>query len=95
MELAESFRAGVWGQGFPAPAFDDTFEVADQRWVGGKHLRLRLHRGATGATGRFDGIAFNQEGLLPEHVRAVYRLDVNEYQGTQSLQLLIDHWEPA
>ena len=95
MELAESFRTGVWGQGFPAPAFDDTFNVADQRWVGGKHLRLRLQRGSAGALARYEGIAFNQDHLLPERVRAVYRLDVNEYQGTQSLQLLIDHWEPA
>jgi len=95
LELAESFRSGVWGQGFPAPAFDDTFEIADQRWVGGKHLRLRLTRGTGNAGRRFEAIAFNQATLLPGRVHAVYRLDVNEYQGAQSLQLMIDHWEPA
>jgi single-stranded-DNA-specific exonuclease len=95
MGLAESFRSGVWGQGFPAPAFDDIFAVADQRWVGGKHLRLRLIRGSGGERTRYDAIAFNQSALLPACVRAVYRLDVNEYQGTQSLQLMIDYWEPT
>ncbi|MEP7083806.1 MAG: single-stranded-DNA-specific exonuclease RecJ [Betaproteobacteria bacterium] len=95
MPLAEALRGGVWGQGFPAPAFDDTFTVGDQRWVGGRHLRLRLVRGGATAPARYDGIAFNQAALLPERVRAVYRLDVNEYQGTESLQLVIDHWEPA
>jgi single-stranded-DNA-specific exonuclease len=95
MGLAESFRSGVWGQGFPAPAFDDTFVVEDQRWVGGKHLRLRLAREPSGGRSRYDAIAFNQSTLLPARVHAVYRLDVNEYRGTQSLQLMIDHWEPS
>ena len=95
MDLAESFRAGVWGQGFPPPAFDDAFAVVDQRWVGGKHLRLRLERAAGATRARFDAIAFNQATVLPGRVRAVYRLDVNEYQGAQSLQLMIEHWEPA
>jgi single-stranded-DNA-specific exonuclease len=93
--LAESFRSGVWGQGFPAPAFDDIFIVADQRWVGGKHLRLQLARESGGERTRYDAIAFNQSTLLPALVHAVYRLDVNEYQGAQSLQLMIDHWEPS
>jgi single-stranded-DNA-specific exonuclease len=95
MGLAESFRSGVWGQGFPAPAFDDTFVVADQRWIAGKHLRLRLARDADSARPRYEAIAFNQSTLLPACIHAVYRLDVNEYQGTRSLQLMIDHWEPA
>ncbi|MFS8085447.1 MAG: single-stranded-DNA-specific exonuclease RecJ, partial [Acidobacteriota bacterium] len=95
MHLAEALRAGVWGQGFPPPAFDDTFAVADQRWVAGKHLRLRLARERAGERSRYDAIAFNQSTLLPTRIHAVYRLDVNEYQGAQSLQLMIDHWEPA
>ena len=96
MPMAEAFRMGVWGQGFPAPAFDDTFEVAEQRWVGGKHLRLRLARmGPLGSptAGRFDAIAFNQPALLPARVHALYRLDLNEYQGLYSVQLVVDHWE--
>ena len=94
MALAESLRMGVWGQGFPAPAFDDTFAVAEQRWVGDKHLRLRLAR-ETGAPSRLDAIAFNQPALLPERIHALYRLDLNQYQGLHSLQLVIEHWEAA
>src|SRR5690606_31999770 len=34
----------VWGQGFPAPLFLDEFEVASQRLVKDRHLRLELRR---------------------------------------------------
>ena len=96
LDVAEAFGRGVWGQGFPAPAFDDPFSVLEQRWVGGSHVKLRLERGAAAgpdAPARYDGIAFNQAALLPRRIHAVYRLDVNEYQGARRLQLVIDHWE--
>ena len=41
----------VWGQGFPPPAFDDTFDVVAQRAVGDGHARLTLARGGE----RFNG----------------------------------------
>jgi hypothetical protein len=28
-------------------------------------------------------------------VRAAYKLAVNEFNGMQNLQLVIEHWEPA
>jgi len=28
-------------------------------------------------------------------VRAAYRLSVNEFNGMQNLQLVIEHWEPT
>ena len=42
LELAVELRERVWGQGMPAPAFDDTFDVTDARVVGGKHSRVGL-----------------------------------------------------
>jgi len=96
LEVAESLGRGVWGQGFPHPAFDDAFAVVEQRWVGGKHVRLRLDRAdgpGPNGTARYDAIAFNQSALLPPRIHAVYRLDVNVYQGARLLQLVIDHWE--
>jgi len=42
LDLAEVLRQEVWGQGFPAPVFDDTFAVAEQRIVGARHSRLAL-----------------------------------------------------
>jgi single-stranded-DNA-specific exonuclease len=92
LELAESFRNAVWGQGFPAPMFDDVFAVTEQRWVGGRHLRLRLSRDARPQP-LVDAIAFNQPAMLPARIRAAYRLDVNEFQGTRALQLILEHWE--
>ena len=97
LDLAELLRAnGPWGQGFPEPLFDGEFQVADRRVVGGKHLKLAL-RAATGGQ-RFDAIAFGaaQSAITEnQHVRAAYRLDVNEYQGRRSVQLVIDYIEPA
>jgi len=88
MENAEALRSAVWGQGFPAPCFHGEFQVQSQRLVGEKHLRLRLANGALAA----DAILFNQATPLPEHIQAVYRLDVNEWNGNRSLQLTLSHW---
>jgi len=94
-ELASVLREEVWGQAFPAPVFDDVFTVADQRIVGGKHSRLSLAR--TGEHGRqlYAAILFNHIDPLPDAIRAAYRPDVNEWNGTASLQLVIEHWQPG
>ena len=80
----------VWGHGFPAPYFDDRFAIVDQRRIGEKHLRLRLKREGT----TINGVLFNQLELLPDHIRAIYRLERNEYQGLIDLQIVIEHWLP-
>ncbi len=92
MPLAEALETGVWGQGFLAPAFCDEYDIADQRVVGGKHLKLKLR--APGSTRSFDGILFGHNDPLPPRIRAVYRVQVNEYNATRSLQLLVQHWHP-
>src|SRR5438876_853047 len=88
--LAQLFDHQVWGQGFPQPLFCDEFEVLGQRVVGEKHLKLRLARG--GRT--LEAMRFNALDPLPSSVRAAYRLSVNEFNGMQNLQLVIEHWEP-
>lgn len=90
-ELAEQFDHAVWGQGFPAPLFTATFDVVAQRVVGEKHLKLKLARGETS----FDAMRFFQADPLPDRIRAVYALMPNEFNGQQSLQLKLQHWEPA
>ncbi|HEX6827493.1 MAG TPA: single-stranded-DNA-specific exonuclease RecJ [Burkholderiales bacterium] len=90
LDLARLLAEQVWGQGFPAPAFCDRFSVESQRVVGEKHLRLRLRRGQS----LYDGMLFSQTESLPRQLRAVYRLDVNEYAGSAGLQLVLQHWEP-
>ncbi|HSM98187.1 MAG TPA: single-stranded-DNA-specific exonuclease RecJ [Gallionella sp.] len=88
LEIARLLDEQVWGQGFPAPQFSDDFAVKNQRVVGEKHLKLRLE-----ANGKLiEAILFGHNEPLPEQVQAVYSLSVNEYNGTQSLQLIIRHW---
>ncbi len=98
LNLAQQLRAaGPWGQGFPEPMFDGEFEVVNQRVVAEKHLKLYL-RAAPGAD-PIEAIAFRalESATLPawSRVRAAYRLDVNEYQGNRSLQLVIEYLVPA
>lgn len=90
-ELAEQFDHAVWGQGFPAPLFTATFDVVAQRVVGEKHLKLKLACGETS----FDAMRFFQADPLPDRIRAVYALMPNEFNGQQSLQLKLQHWEPV
>jgi single-stranded-DNA-specific exonuclease len=98
MDLAEVLRhAGPWGQGFPEPLFDGCFHVDSRRIVGERHLKLRLTPADGG--GPVDAIAFNalDNGWedIPGPVQMVYRLDVNEFRGRRSLQLLVEYMEPA
>lgn len=87
-EFAQLLRGQVWGQGFPEPRFTGRFRVESQRVVGGKHLRLSL--GLDGR--RFPAMLFGSIDTLPHDIDAVFRLDVNEYQGAESLQLVVEHW---
>ncbi len=89
--LAQLLEEQIWGQGFPQPLFRDEFEVLGQRVVGEKHLKLKLARG--GRT--VEAMRFNALDPLPSSVLAAYRLSVNEFNGAQNLQLVIEHWEPT
>jgi len=89
--VARAIAGCVWGQGFPEPRFYDAFEVLQQRIVGGQHTKLRLAR-----LGRaYDAILFGDTQPLPQRVEALYRIEVNEYNGTQGLQLGVQHWRAA
>ncbi|MCX7146231.1 MAG: single-stranded-DNA-specific exonuclease RecJ, partial [Sulfuritalea sp.] len=79
----------VWGQAFPAPVFADSFEVLNQRILKDKHLKLKLQKGGQ----RFDAIQFNFAESAPERIRAAFRVDINEWNGTQTVQLMLEHFE--
>ena len=89
IQTARLLEEEVWGQGFPAPIFEDEFEVENQRILKEKHLKLRLRRGAL----RIDAIQFNCNTAPGTTIRAAYRLAINEYNGVQSPQLMIEHFE--
>jgi single-stranded-DNA-specific exonuclease len=100
--------AGPWGQGFPEPIFDGRFTIADLRVVGGRHLKMRL-RGAEQAPAGFgagsavplDAISFGYVGGGSEDpalepgvtLDLAYRLEVNEYNGAEQVQLNCQHFK--
>lgn len=98
METSEQIKyASPWGQQFPEPVFDDVFKVVNWRIVGEKHLKLELADQNTGVC--YEAIAFNKtDEDLPagkDLIRVVYRLDVNEFRGNRTLQLIIVHIEAS
>ncbi|MDH3351556.1 MAG: DHHA1 domain-containing protein, partial [Gammaproteobacteria bacterium] len=90
LRFAQLLReAGPWGSAFPEPVWSGDFELVEQRTVGEKHLKMRL-RPLDGG-GVIDAIAFNQAGPAYRGiVQLAYRLDVNEYRGAQSPQLIVE-----
>jgi single-stranded-DNA-specific exonuclease len=94
IDLARALRAGgPWGQAFPEPLFDGEFEVESWKVVADKHMKFRLRRDGIGAS--LDAIQFNAALIEkpPRRVRAAYQLDVDEWQGSLRLQLLLRHFE--
>ncbi|MDH4175016.1 MAG: DHHA1 domain-containing protein, partial [Betaproteobacteria bacterium] len=89
--LAQLLEARVWGPGFPAPLFCDTFALESQRVVGEKHSKLQLVKDGR----RLQAMRFNALDPLPARFRAAYRLSVNEYNGVQSVQVNLEHVEGA
>ncbi|MDD2929349.1 MAG: single-stranded-DNA-specific exonuclease RecJ [Sideroxydans sp.] len=88
LRMARELQAQVWGQGFPEPLFEGEFRVQTQRIVGEKHLKLKLASPA----GSFDAIRFFHADPAPDTVHAVYSLSINEYNGSETLQLIVRHW---
>ena len=90
LKFARSLRdAGPWGSGFPEPLWSGDFNVLEQRTVGENHLKLRV--AAAGGGPPIDAIAFNQAGLAYRGiVQLAYRLDVNEFRGVESPQLVVE-----
>ncbi|WP_233997969.1 MULTISPECIES: single-stranded-DNA-specific exonuclease RecJ [unclassified Pseudoalteromonas] len=92
LDFAELLRqAGPFGQHFPEPVFEHTFELLQQRIVGEKHLKLVLRH----QSGRVvDAIAFNIDvrawpDTQVRYVHLAYQLDINEFRGQFSLQLIV------
>ena len=94
LDIASALRlGGPWGQHFPEPMVDGHFGIIQQRLVGEKHLKLVLAIPGTGEI--IDAIAFNVDlNVWPDdkvdQVEAAYRLDVNEFRGRRSVQLIVE-----
>lgn len=98
MEVAQMLRdAGPWGQMFPEPLFDGRFRLLQQRLVGERHLKVMVE--PVGGGPLLDGIAFNVDTTCwPDNgvreVELAYKLDINEFRGNRSLQIIIDNIWP-
>ena len=99
MEVAQLLRdAGPWGQMFPEPLFDGRFRLLQQRLVGERHLKVMVE--PVGGGPLLDGIAFNVDtACWPDNgvreVELAYKLDINEFRGNRSLQIIIDNIWPV
>lgn len=98
LPTAELLReGGPWGQHFPEPTFDGEFRMLNQRLVGGRHLKMLVESVNGGVV--LDAIAFNiDERRWPDlsvlQATLVYRLDVNEFRGQRTVQLMVEHILP-
>ena len=98
LATAETLRqGGPWGQAFPEPMFDGEFKILQQRLVGEKHLKMMVEPKLGGPL--LDAIAFNVDtryypDLSIKTARFAYKLDINEFHGNRSVQLLVDYMEP-
>ncbi|MBL1458245.1 MAG: single-stranded-DNA-specific exonuclease RecJ [Methylophaga sp.] len=99
MQLAEQLPVlAPWGQAFPEPQFHGQFVLKNYRHVGQQsdHLRLtvKLDDGR-----ELTAMAFRQTApvwlQVGQKVGLHYRLDVNEFRQSRSLQLLVDNLLPS
>ena len=99
LQLAEQLPVlAPWGQAFPEPQFHGQFVLQNYRHVGQQsdHLRLtvKLDDGR-----EITAMAFRQTApvwlQIGQKVGLHYRLDVNEFRQSKSLQLLVDNLLPS
>jgi single-stranded-DNA-specific exonuclease len=96
LDTARMLRAaGPWGQSFPEPMFDGRFQVCSARIVGERHLRLDVSVGDGPACEAIVFRHFDEDGaaLVPAQswVELAYRLDINQYNGTERVQLVVEY----
>jgi len=98
LQTARQLReAGPWGQGFPEPLFSGFFTVVKLKILNQQHAKMVVQRDQ--GNHLVDAIAFFVEPSLLEQLQEgislqlVYRLDVNEFRGQESVQLMVDYFE--
>lgn len=84
-------EASIWGHGFAPPIFDGVFEVLSFKILKDKHLKLSLRYPEVQYP--IEAIYFNFDNdrwdYRAKHVHILFALDINEWNGKQSLQIMI------
>jgi single-stranded-DNA-specific exonuclease len=85
-QTAQLLDAQVWGSGFEPPLFCDQVEVIQQTLLKDKHLKLRVrHAGELR-----DAIWFQRTEPLPQHVQLAFRIQLDEWNGRQRVQMVVE-----
>ncbi len=93
MDLADQIRhLGPWGQFFPEPNFHARFHsISAPKIMKEKHAKFTVTM--EGSDQVFEAVAFNivKDGELPvgDVFDAAFSLDINEYRGKRTLQLML------
>lgn len=87
-ETVHALDAQVWGSAFEPPTFCDVVEVLSQRLVGERHLKLSVR--LSGQDKPRDAIWFGHTEPLPDRARVAFRLSVDEWQGRERVQMVIE-----
>jgi single-stranded-DNA-specific exonuclease len=85
-DTVQSLDAQVWGPSFEPPMFTDEVDVVSQKLVGEKHMKLSVRHAGTVR----DAIWFGHADPLPPRVMLAYRLAIDEYNGRQRLQMIVE-----
>ncbi len=84
-------NASIWGHGFAKPIFDGVFEVLNFKVLKDKHLKLNLRY--ANVQYPIEAIYFNFDpetwDYRAQSVHLLFELDINEWRGNQSLQLMV------
>jgi single-stranded-DNA-specific exonuclease len=83
---AQLLDTQVWGSGFEAPLFCDRVDVLQQTLLKDKHLKLRVrHAGEVR-----DAIWFQRTEPLPQSVKLAFRMQLDEWNGRQRVQMVVE-----
>ena len=83
---AQLLDTQVWGSGFEAPLFCDRVDVLQQTLLKDKHLKLRVrHAGEVR-----DAIWFQRTEPLPQSVKLAFRIQLDEWNGRQRVQMVVE-----
>jgi single-stranded-DNA-specific exonuclease len=91
VETAELLMLQPWGPGFEEPLFRGNFRVLSQQILQGKHSKISLTPiGNFSHKKSIDAIYFGHNESMNGEIALVYRLAVNQFNASKSLQLIIE-----
>lgn len=85
--VADMLSKEVWGTGFAPPLFLDIFLVVRQYLVKKEHLKLILRKDNQ----YYNAIWFRQQKFLAQKAEIAYKLEKNIWNGSKSVQLVIEY----